>query len=55
MVDPLVILGLVLAQPEQLRGGEAGECTVAGQLDQAVEADQCFDLGALGLGPLVIP
>ena len=33
--DPLVDLRLVAAQPEELRGGEAGERTVAGQLDEA--------------------
>ena len=37
--DPRVVLGLVLAQPQQLRGGEAGQRAVAGQRDQPLEAD----------------
>jgi hypothetical protein len=37
--DPRVGVGLVLAEPEELRRGEAGERAIARELDQAVEAD----------------
>ena len=53
--DAVVALGLVRAQPEQLRRGEAGERAVAGQLDQPLEPDPLLDLGALGGGALVVP
>src|SRR5688572_20126058 len=43
------------SQPEQLRRGEARQRTVPGQRDEAFETDALLDLGALGLGPLVVP
>ena len=55
VADPRVRLRLVRAQPEQLRGGEAGERAVAGQRDQPVEPDARLDLGALGGRALVVP
>ena len=53
--DPRVDVRLVPAQPEQLRRREAGERAVAGQLDQALQADALLDLRALGAGALVVP
>ena len=53
--DPLVRLRFVGAQPEQLRRGEAGQRTVAGQRDQPLEPDAFLDLGALLRGALVVP
>ena len=53
--DARVHIGLVTAQPEELRRGESGERAVAGQLDQPLEPDPGLDLGALGGGPLVVP
>jgi hypothetical protein len=44
----------VPAQPEQLRRGEPGQRPVAGQLDQAAQADALLDLAALlGCAPVV--
>ena len=37
--DPGVVVRLVLAQPQQLGRGEAGQRAVAGELDEPVEAD----------------
>ena len=53
--DPRVDLGLVAAQPEQLRRGEAGQRAVAGERDQPLEPDALLDLRALGSGALVVP
>ena len=53
--DAPVDVGLVSAQPEQLRRREAGERPVAGERDQPLEADALLDLGALGAGALVVP
>ena len=53
--DARVRLGLVTAQPEELRRREAGERAVPGQLDQPLEPDARLDLGALGCRPLVVP
>ncbi len=53
--DPAVDVGLVAAQPEQLRGREARKRPVAGERDQPLEADALLDLGALGPGALVVP
>jgi hypothetical protein len=53
--DPLVDVGLVLAQPQQLRRGEARECAVAGGGDERRQADALLDLLALLAGPLVVP
>ena len=53
--DARVVVRLVLAQPQQLRRGEAGQRAVAGQLDEPVEADALLDLRALGGGALVVP
>ena len=46
---------LVPAKPEQLRRGEARQRAVAGQLHEARKPDPLLDLGALELGPLVVP
>ena len=46
---------LVAAQPEQLRRREPRERAVSRQLDQAIDADQVFDLGALFARALVVP
>ena len=48
-------LGLVRAQPEQLRRREPGQRAVAGQRDQPLEADPPLDLRALGGRALVVP
>src|SRR5205085_184374 len=53
--DPRVRLGLVTAQPEQLRGGIALERTVSGQLDEAPKPDRRLDLAALGGRSPVVP
>ena len=53
--DAPVDVGLVAAQPEQLRGREARERPVAGERDEALEADALLDLCALGPGALVVP
>ena len=53
--DARVGRGLVLAQPEQLGGGEARQRAVSGQRDQALEPDALLDLGALGGRALVVP
>ena len=53
--DPRIDVGLVPAQPEQLRRSEPGERAVAGQLDQAAQPDALLDLGALRGGALVVP
>ncbi len=55
VADPGVRLGLVPAEPEQFRGGEAGERAVAGQFDQPFEPDPRLDLCALGRRSLVVP
>ena len=55
VADLRVRLGLVPAQPEQLRSGEPRQSTVSGQLDQPVEPDPFLDLGALGGRALVVP
>ena len=48
-------LGFVAAQPQQLGRREAGQRAIAGELDQALEADPLLDLRALAAGPLVVP
>ena len=53
--DAGVDVGLVAAQPQQLRCGEARQGAVSRQRDEALEADQLLDLGALGHRPLVVP
>jgi len=53
--DPREGLGLVVAQPEELRRREAGQGAVASQRDQALEPDALFDLRALGGRALVVP
>ena len=52
-VDAGEDLGLVLAEPGDLRGGEAGHGDVAGDLARAREGG--FDLGAFGHGAAVVP
>ncbi len=54
-VDARVDLGLVPAQPQELRRREAGQGAVAGERDEALEPDALLDLGALGRGALVVP
>ena len=46
---------LVAAQPEQLRGGEARQRAIAGELHEAGKPDPLLDLRALELGALVVP
>ena len=53
--DPRVDVGLVAAQPEELRRREAGQRAVAGQRDQPLEPDPRLDLRALLAGALVVP
>jgi hypothetical protein len=48
-------IGLVPAQPEQLRRREARQRAVAGQRDQAFEADRRLDLGTFDRRALVVP
>ncbi len=49
-------LRLVVPQPEDFRGGEAGQGRIGDQLDEIrPAADPLFDFGALGGGPLVVP
>ena len=55
VADARVDIGLVRAQPQQLRGGEARQRAVARQRDQPLEADPLLDLGALGRRALVVP
>src|SRR4029453_5755294 len=47
--------GLVLAQPKELRRGEARQGAVAGELDQALQADGLLDVLALRRRALVVP
>jgi len=47
--------GLVLADPKELGEGEVGQGGVAGELDEAVEADLFGEPVALGLGALIAP
>ena len=53
--DAPVDVGLVAAQPEQLRSREARERPIAGERDESLEADALLDLCALGPGALVVP
>ena len=53
--DAGVDVGLVLAQPEELRGSEARQSTVPRQPDELAEPEAILDLGALLPGPLVVP
>jgi hypothetical protein len=53
--DPREDVGLVPAEPEELRRREAGERPVPGELDEAGEADALLDLDALGPRALVVP
>ena len=55
VTDPGVRLGLVPAEPEELRRREAGERAISGQLEQPVEAEPLLDLGAFRAGALVVP
>src|SRR5215203_1557704 len=55
MGDARVLLGLVPANPQQLGRREAGQRTVAGELDQAVQPYEGLDLLAFGAGALVVP
>ncbi len=48
-------LGLVFADPEEFGQGEVGQGGVAGELDEALEADLFRQPVALGLGALVAP
>ena len=48
-------VGLVVADPDELRGGEAGQGVVAGDRDQPLRPDRGADRVALGRGPLVVP
>src|SRR5215813_6444195 len=53
--DPLVHLGLVPAQPEELRRREAGQRPVPGERDQTLEPDPLLDLRTLRGRALVVP
>ena len=55
VTDAGVGLGLVPAEPEELRRREAGEGAISGQLEQPVEAEPLLDLGAFRAGALVVP
>src|SRR4051794_33936459 len=55
VTDPCVVLGLVPAEPEQLRRGESRERPVAGRRDEAVETDALLQLAALLDRALVVP
>ena len=48
-------VGLVIADPDELRRGEAGQRVVAGDRDEPLRADCGTDRVALGGGPLVVP
>ncbi len=45
----------MLTHPEELGEGEVGERGVAGQLDEALEADRLGEPVALRLGALIAP
>lgn len=52
----VVVLRLVLAQPEDFGGSETGQRRIGYELDQLLaSAGLLLDLGALGGGPLVVP
>jgi len=53
--DPRVDVRLVLAHPQDLGGGEAGQGAVSGELDEPLLTDGGVDLVALGLRALVVP
>ena len=48
-------LGLVVADPDELRRREPGQRVVAGDLDEPFRADRGTDRVAFGSGPLVVP
>ena len=48
-------LGLMVADPDELRRGEPGQRVVAGDLDQPLATDRRADRVAFGRGPLVVP
>ena len=48
-------VGLVVADPDELRRGEPGQRVVAGDRDQPLRSDRPADRVALGGGPLVVP
>ena len=52
---PAPHLRLVVADPDELGGREAGQGVVAGHLDQPLGTDRRPDRVALGGGPLVVP
>ena len=52
MGDTSVNVRLMVAYPDDLGGGEAGQGDVAGQLDVALVADRRHDPVAFSLGPL---
>ena len=54
-LDARVDVRFVVAEPEELRRGEAGERAVAGEGDEPFEPDRLLDLVALGLRALVVP
>ena len=53
--DARVDIRLVAPQPKDFRRGETGQGTVAGQLNQALQADSSFDFRALRAGALIVP
>ena len=53
--DPCPDLRLVAPDPEELRGGEAGERVVAGDRDEPLAPDDRPDLVAFGRRALVVP
>jgi hypothetical protein len=53
--DPGIDVGLVPAQPEQLRRRESRKRPIARQLDELTEAEPRLDLGAFRAGPLIVP
>jgi hypothetical protein len=53
--DPRPGLGLVIANPHELRGREPGDRVVARDLDEPLRPDHLADQVALRGGPLVVP
>ena len=53
--DTCVRVRLMATEPQQLRGGETRQRTVARQLDQPLASHRALDLRALGARPLVVP
>ncbi len=55
LADALPVFRFVLADPKEFGKCEIGERRVAGQLNEAVQADGAFEFFALGFGALIAP